>query len=590
MPKNQIHLAIGFNMSLFSIPQAAPPTTMTWTDVSAYLMELNTQRGRMHELNRIEAGKATFILNNTDGRFWRYNTSSPYYPYVKPLTPIQLYCIYNTVVYFIYTGMIESLVPGWVEDVGGKTPIMTINCVDLFKTFTRETVPQGTNYGSELSGARVNHLLGVVANTATNGATWPAGLKAVDTGKVTVTALTPPANGTNIMEHLYKVASADSGVFFVAGDGKVTFQDRDSRYTNFANSSATFDTGTSGNIYTLPEMSDDDTFIYNAAMFNNAGNAISSWQEPINLANQGVRIYDGTGSIIQNTADAQNQAYIVVNRYFDSKLRVKSLHLDCDASPLDLFPKALGYDISTRITLNLNNADNPMAIPNVQYHIEGIEHDWKAWQDCWHSKFQLWDVNQYQLFPITHSGFLETNNPLPNYTTVHNQASGDAYDDSIGYHYIYAGQSVDTNYWIYRGYIEFDTTALASLPASATAKVFIWWPATSIPTADVTVNLVDPAGLAIPLITTNYHDLLTSTASHGQATFDHTNTTARWIEFDMSTPGLSAINPGGTTRWGMRSLADVGSVAPSTATEYLVFDGAGTSSMPQAFLVVNFGL
>ena len=111
-PTNQIYVTIGLNQSIFT-PYISLTHTFLTDDTTIYgnslVMDLKIQRGRMHELNRIEAGTATITVNNTDGRFWRYNSASPLYPYFQPLTPIQLYCVYNSTVYPVFTGMIESI-------------------------------------------------------------------------------------------------------------------------------------------------------------------------------------------------------------------------------------------------------------------------------------------------------------------------------------------------------------------------------------------------------------------------------------------------------------------------------------------------
>lgn len=57
-----------------------PPFDATdFVDISSYVKKIKTTMGKQHEMNRYEAGTCTLLLDNADGRFSPWNTSSPYY-------------------------------------------------------------------------------------------------------------------------------------------------------------------------------------------------------------------------------------------------------------------------------------------------------------------------------------------------------------------------------------------------------------------------------------------------------------------------------------------------------------------------------
>jgi len=58
------NVLLGLNQSIFT-----PFSSITPTDISQYVMDIKIQRGRMHELNSIQAGTATITVKNTVGRF-----------------------------------------------------------------------------------------------------------------------------------------------------------------------------------------------------------------------------------------------------------------------------------------------------------------------------------------------------------------------------------------------------------------------------------------------------------------------------------------------------------------------------------------
>ena len=101
-----------------------------WTDVSLYTQSIQTNRGRQHELNRFEAGTATVVLDNKDGRFSPFNTSSPYNPNVLPYKQIRVRALYNGVYYPIFRGHIESWPVKWPAP---NDSLVTISCVDATK-------------------------------------------------------------------------------------------------------------------------------------------------------------------------------------------------------------------------------------------------------------------------------------------------------------------------------------------------------------------------------------------------------------------------------------------------------------------------
>jgi hypothetical protein len=598
---NSIIVELAFNQSIFT-----DPTDVVWTDISADVREIHTKRGRMHELNRIEAGEATVVVNNTSGNYWRYNTAGTYYiaagnkEVVKPLTLLRIRSTYDGTTYPLYYGVTESLQPDWVSDRGGKTAIMKINCVDMFKTFSRyfitsTTTPPTQVYASELSGARVNHVLDSMG--------WPdtATSRAIDAGKVTVSALTPVDTGENSMEHIFDVAKAESGILFIAPNGIVTFQDSDSRWTNFATSSATFTTGTSGNIYIKPEMSDDDTWIYNAAIIETYNaNVIGTASNATAITNQGLRLYEEKDTVIQNLQDAKDRALITVVRYADSKMRCSHLEIFPDSSPDDLYPKVLGYDISTRITLQLNNTDNPEALSTTgkQYHIEGIEHDWYAWENKWMAKWQLWDVNQYRLFNLDHSGYTEWYG-VDSYANTHDYV-GNAYyynnpPDSAN---VRVGQSISNvlfpTWWLWRGYVAINTTGYPANINVANAYLRVHTPAnyTIDRSFDITItntggapsngellNLLDYSNLGVNAVTV-YGSLVINTPSLAVNT---------WLYIPLDTNGVAAINAGNITRFGIKSSQDIASNSPgtNTATEMIYFEGYNTSNPPQLLVITS---
>lgn len=128
---------IGFGDSAFT-----DPASVTWTDVSAYVRlsdGISYSSGRNDETNGVQAGSATFTLNNDSGDFTPGYTSGTYHP--LPLRcPVRISgsidggSTYKTVWY----GVVDEWESGWTNGVRGVT---TVRCIDMIGLLQRTSLP-----------------------------------------------------------------------------------------------------------------------------------------------------------------------------------------------------------------------------------------------------------------------------------------------------------------------------------------------------------------------------------------------------------------------------------------------------------------
>jgi hypothetical protein len=627
-------LELAFNQSIFT-------ESPIWTDVTSELMALNTKRGRMHELSRIEAGTATFILNNYGGNWWRLNSSGDYYALnsgsqnVKPLTLTRLRKFYNSIEYPIWYGVTESFKPNWL-DLAGFGPVMELSCVDLFKSFARFNI--NSLPGDVISGVSTPAVTGLASHASTgsnsiyvnslqnlftgqslkiaDGSTsetmyitsmvtstnqlifttnlnntynsyinggyikkfpyclsgrrvwdvlfelgWPVSLSDIDAGQVYVIEHEPPTGGTNAMEHLQDIAESEDGLIFISPEGHVTYQDSIARQSSPYNTSQfTFkdDGSTSTSRFVKPEISDDDTFIYNEADISGPGINEQIYRDTVYQSEQGERVLVRKESQIYHDRDAFSQVFTLVERYKDSKTRVQNLLIYPDASPADLYPKVLGYDISDRITLQINSTKNPANLDQA-YHIEGIEHEWDAKVNRWEAKWQLWDINQYRNFLLSHAGYV-LNISAVSYNSCHDAAVGTAATNDGLTTRIGQLQSAG-DYTIYRGYLEFERTATT---AALNGAVIVYTLGGQNVDTPFDLTLVSAGTSDNPLTTADYGEIGTGTTSYGSVTISPPITEGQFYNIDLNTTGMDYVNSVSTTiKFGVRSSLDIAGTSPS---------------------------
>jgi len=104
-----------------------PGATPTYVDVTSYLRGGSIRRGRQNELGRYEAGTATLLLNNRGRAFDPTFATSPFFPNIKPMKKVRISATWNSIVYRLFTGFIES----WPQDwPGNKDGVVEVSATE----------------------------------------------------------------------------------------------------------------------------------------------------------------------------------------------------------------------------------------------------------------------------------------------------------------------------------------------------------------------------------------------------------------------------------------------------------------------------
>ena len=182
-------------------------------DVSEYVIQVSTNRGKSRALDRYQAGQVAVSFNNRNRYFDPTYTASPFYGQIVPRRDVRIFSNNLEVFY----GTIED----WdlAYSPSGDS-IANLSAYDGFAFLTNQTLAGATNT-VQLSGARINAILD------DPGVNWPVAQRAIDTGVETMQADVVEA-ASNALQYLQLVETSEPGELFIAKSGSLTFKDRSS--------------------------------------------------------------------------------------------------------------------------------------------------------------------------------------------------------------------------------------------------------------------------------------------------------------------------------------------------------------------------
>lgn len=200
----------------------------TWTDISAYVRSIDTDRPSSDETGRYSPGTMTVVLDNRDGRFTPANTSGPHtsggVTQVLPEIGVRLKATWSSTDYNIFCGVVED----WQDEFpeSGCDAITVLTVVDRLAIVSQWTGSPVAAVGEgERSGTRVGRIL--------DAAGFSASMRSIETGDELLAATTLEGNGLDQLHHVVdseggavwyepQVVGADGGVRFLARSTRVT--------------------------------------------------------------------------------------------------------------------------------------------------------------------------------------------------------------------------------------------------------------------------------------------------------------------------------------------------------------------------------
>lgn len=366
--------------------------TQTFTDVSQYVRQFSTNRGRVNELGQFGAGSAQIMLSNTDNRF---NPSQTTYYYdtannrtkIQPLKRIRITATYSATSYVLFEGFLDTIPV--VFTAQGSDSIVTFHATDAFKILQSGTLDSrswrvgrggfselgiSTRLGyedlTELSSDRVTRILNAIG--------FPSNRRDVLTGTVNVQQ---QDLSDNILSAIREIELAENAQFFISADGKATFRNRNYRLSNTKaiNVQGTFSNTGSDLPFTDVGLSLDDNEIINVYEWTRQGGST----QYISDADSVIR-YTAKGSTKStiNTSDADVLS-IIEQKIAETSLPIVRVD-NLTVNPRDntgLWTQVLNREFGDRIKVKIQNPDgsileDELLIESIRHQVDGSSQSW----------------------------------------------------------------------------------------------------------------------------------------------------------------------------------------------------------------------
>ena len=271
----------------------------------------------------------------------------------------------------------------------GADSVTTFVAVDAFKIFQSQTLQSvgwklgqsgfselgtstrlGYDDATELSSTRVSRLLNAVG--------FPSAMRTINTGTLNIQqqALT-----TNLLSAMRECETVENAQFFIAGDGKATFRNRDYKLSNAKATTvqATFDNSGSNLPYKNVVTSFDTNEVLNVYEWTRTGGSAQYVADADSVQRYTAKTSTQT---TMNTSDA-NVKSIIEQRLSETALpieRIDQLTIN-PRQDTDLWAKVLGLDFGDRVKVNVTNPDSSsfsdeVWIERISHSIDASSQDW----------------------------------------------------------------------------------------------------------------------------------------------------------------------------------------------------------------------
>ena len=333
-------------------------------DVTAMVKSVTINRGRNRDTEQFNAGTASVAFYDPNRELDPLNASSPYYPFVGPRQPIEIYA--NNLP--IYAGTITDWDLDYYYLEAGN--LVTAQCADNFTVLANMTFATWEPV-EQLSGARVT------ASLARPEISYQGG-RALDNGR-SLLGGTPGGGsaydvpeGTNLLTYLQRISVSEGGFLFMNHANVLTFVDR-SRNLNPA-SVATFNDDGTGIPYRTLTNQFGDELLYNSIQMQSPAGDVQTASDAASVARYQAAQYSKLDLLNSTEAEVLDLARAFLAIHKDPILRFTGCDLQLVALSEAQQNTVLAIDLIDVVTVEKSFAVGSPASVTEPLIVSGISH------------------------------------------------------------------------------------------------------------------------------------------------------------------------------------------------------------------------
>jgi hypothetical protein len=367
---------------------------LEYYDLTSLVLSVNIKRGRNRQLDQFNAGTAQVVFNNNSRILDPLNTSSIYYPFVLPRSPIIIYANGTP----IYTGFVEDWDLDYQNANQGR---MFARCVDTFGTLANQQLNAFTP-SAETSGLRVDAVLDQ-PEVAYEGA------RSIGTGTSTLGAYAV-SQDTNVLNYLQQVNTSEQGYLYTSADGTLTFKGRSSVLNPV--SGASFTTNGTGIPYMSLVNQYGSELLYNYIVTQSPAGAAQISSDSTSIALYQTQNYNLLQLLNSTTTEVAGLGAYLLGKYANPVVRFTGVSCELAALTPAQWSIIFAIDLTSIITVQKDFSTGTPTSQSQTLIVSGIEHRIVPGSHIINFVMESVDGNQYFVLDNAIFGTLSTTNLL----------------------------------------------------------------------------------------------------------------------------------------------------------------------------------
>ena len=354
------------------------PNAIQEINITNQVRRISTRHGRDRAFEEYLPGEATIEFYDFTGDWNPNNTSSPYYPEVKPMRQVRVTANYQGQDYSIFAGYITSWDYNW-SDQSVDFAVVTIQATDAFRLLQLANIDDVTGAANkDLPGERINLILDEIG--------WPAGQRLIDDGDTELE--NDPGGFRPALSAIQTVEASDLGAFFIDHDGKAVYLSRATLSQRASGTAYEFDDNGVNVQYQDIDINYDETELANSVTLTRLSGQPQTASDATSIAEYFLRSYNRSGLMMETNALALARANQILNYRKEPRMRIDSLTLDLSSDSNRVLP-ALLMEIGDPVivTKNIANGSDLTLRLTIQGHTSDITPD--RWINTYSTAFPL---------------------------------------------------------------------------------------------------------------------------------------------------------------------------------------------------------